>query len=971
MYDRVELISSAAAADRRRVTTVPAAVAAVTFLMLCRPASAQSPAAAINFGRDIQPIFAKRCFACHGPDKGEGGLRLNQRQTALAELDSGEHAVVPGQPDQSELLRRIAVADESERMPPEGKPLDAAQVALIRRWIAEGAKWEEHWAFQPVVRPAVPTVNRRDWVRNPIDAFILSRLEQNGLAPAPPANKLALLRRVHYDLTGLPPTPDEVDAFLADRSPDAYERLVDRLLASPQYGERWARHWLDAVRYAETNSFERDGPKPHVWRYRDYVIRSFNDDKPYDQFVREQLAGDELPPVTPEKLIATGFYRLGLWDDEPADRLQAQYDTLDDLVTTTGQVFLGLTVNCARCHDHKIDPIPQHDYYSLLAFFHGIKPMTTTGPNIERPLFESDADRRAYEQRVRQREARRDELQGQVTALENEFVAIYRKSHEGDSVRQADLDDLEYRFYRDRWDRLPDFDNLKPETIGKVGDGRFDIGLATRESDFGFVFTGFLKVPVDGDYTFVVDSDDGSRLTIAGQRLIEYDGIHSVGSPQQAGASLKQGLAPIRLDYFQAQGGRGLSVAWSGPGFERRPLSSGDGKRPFAGARELPDILRSQAAKLLGQEWYADYRRRFAELQRLKREPAPAEYALCVTEEPQPPETHLLVRGNAHVPGAKVEPGFPVLIAGGQPVLPAASAGQATAGRRRVLAEWIASPDNRLSARVMVNRIWQHHFGRGIVRSPNNFGYLGDRPTHPELLDWLASEFMDRGWQIKPLHRTILLSNAYRMSSESNAAALARDPSNDLFWRFNLRRLSAEEIRDSIQAVVGRLNSRMYGPSYYPKLSADVMATQSAPGKGWGDSPPDEQARRSVYIHVKRSLITPLLADFDFPDTDASCEARFVTTQPAQALGMLNGEFAHEQAGQLAARLRREAGGDRAAQVRLALRLALCRAADDASVARGVALIEQLEKEHGLDARQAIDYYCLLVLNLNEFVYLD
>ncbi|OYV83909.1 MAG: hypothetical protein B7Z73_15760, partial [Planctomycetia bacterium 21-64-5] len=467
---------------------------------------------------------------------------------------------------------------------------------------------------------------------------------------------------------------------------------------------------------------------------------------------------------------------------------------------------------------------------------------------------------------------------------------------------------------------------------------------------------------------FKIGADAG--LTIAGQRLIEYDGIHGMGSPQQASASLKQGLSPIRLDYFQAQGGRGLSVAWSGPGFERRPLSN-DGKRPFAGAQQLPDILRSQAAKLLGQEWYAEYRRRFEELQRLKREPAPADYALCVTEVPHPPETHVLLRGNAHVPGAKVEPGFPAVIAGSQPVLPAASPGQVTAGRRRALADWIASPDNRLSARVMVNRIWQHHFGRGIVRSPNNFGYLGERPTHPELLDWLASEFMDRGWRFKALHRMILLSNAYRMSSESNAAALARDPSNDLFWRFNLRRLSAEEIRDSIQAVAGRLNSRMYGPSYYPKLSAEVMATQSAPGKGWDDSPPDERARRSIYIHVKRSLITPLLADFDFPDTDASCEARFVTTQPAQALGMLNGDFAHEQAGKLAERLRREAGDDRAGQVRLALRLALCRPPDGPSIARGVALMEQLEKEHGLDGKRALDYYCLLVLNLNEFVYLD
>jgi mono/diheme cytochrome c family protein len=952
----------------------PAGVGLLAWLavfVVSTTATAQSPAAErkVDFGRDIQPIFAKRCFACHGPDKGEGGLRLNQRESALAELDSGEHAVVPGQAEQSEILRRITAADEGERMPPEGKPLDARQIELVRQWIDQGANWEEHWAFQPVAHPAIPNVNDRDWIRNPIDAFILNRLEQRGLPPAPPADKVALVRRAYYDLTGLPPKPNEVDAFVADVSPDAYPRLIDRLLASPHYGERWARHWLDAVRYAETNSFERDGAKPHAWRYRDYVIRSFNADKPYDQFVREQLAGDEMTPVTPEKLIATGFYRLGLWDDEPADRLQAQYDSLDDLVTTTGQVFLGLTINCARCHDHKIDPIPQHDYYSLLAFFHGIKPMSTTGPNIEQPLFESEADRLAYHERVRQRDQRRDELQARVSELENEFLAAYRRSQDAASVATKDMDDLEYRFYRDHWNQLPDFDQIKPETVGTIADGRFDTSLATRESDYGFVFTGLLKVPADGEYTFVVDSDDGSRLTVGGRPLIYYDGIHGTGNPQRTTVSLKQGLTPIRLDYFQAQGGRGLSVSWSGPGFGPRTLSAED--KPSVAKRQVAELLRSRAVNLLGEAWYAGYRKLHGELERLRREPVPADYALCVTEMPHPPETHLLLRGNAHVPGAKVEPGFPTIIASSQPVLPAASGDSTTSGRRTVLADWIASPENRLTARVLVNRVWQQHFGRGIVRSPNNFGYLGDRPTHGELLDWLAGEFVRGGWRIKPLHRMIMLSRAYQMSSGGNATAQAQDPGNDLFWRFNARRLSAEEVRDSIQAVTGGLNPRLYGPSYYPALSDEVMATQSSPGNGWGKSSPDEQSRRSIYIYVKRSLVTPLLADFDFPDTDSSCEARFVTTQPAQALGMLNGEFAHEQARRFAERLRREASNDRADQVRLALRLALSKTPDEASISRGVALMAQLETEYGLEASQALDYYCLIVLNLNEFIYLD
>ncbi|HEX7377382.1 MAG TPA: DUF1549 domain-containing protein, partial [Pirellulales bacterium] len=813
--------------------------------------------------------------------------------------------------------------------------------------------------------------------RNAIDTFILHRLEDNGLTPAAPADKVTLIRRAYFDLTGLPPTPAEVDAFVADESPAGYERLIDRLLASPHYGERWARHWLDAVRYAETNSFERDGAKPHAWRYRDYVIRSFNNDLPYDEFVREQLAGDEMRPATPERLIATGFYRLGLWDDEPADRLQAQYDVLDDLVTTTGQVFLGLTINCARCHDHKIDPIPQRDYYSLLAFFHGIKPMQTVGPNIEQPLFADDAQRADYQRRVRQHDERRDALQGKITALEHEFTAKYRQSQNA-NIAAGDIDDLEYRFYRDHWERLPDFDTIKPETVGNIADGCFDIGLATRESDFGFVFNGLLKVPADGDYTFIVDADDGVRLNLAGKTAVYYDGIHGTGNPQRATVALKQGLTPIRLDYFQALGGRGLSVSWSGPGFDQRPLAA-DGRRQLEG-RNLKELLRLHAARLLGDAWHAGYRERSKELERLKREPVPADYALCVTEMPHPPDTFVLSRGNAHVPTVKVEPGFPSVVAVEQPVMQAANGSAApgatttvpaSSGRRLVLANWIAAADNRLTARVIVNRIWQHHFGRGIVRSPNNFGFLGERPTHPELLDWLAGEFIARGWSIKTLHRLMMLSSAYRMSSRANDAALTRDPLNDLFWRFNMRRLSAEEVRDSIYSATGNLNRRMYGPSFYPQLSAEVMATQSAPGHGWGNSPPGEQARRSVYIHVKRSLITPLLADFDFPDTDASCEARFATTQPAQALGMLNGRFLHEQAAAFAERLRREAGAERAEQVRLALRLALLRPADEAAVARGVRLIERLEAEHGLGGDESLTFYALLVLNLNEFVYLD
>lgn len=924
----------------------------------------------VDFAREVQPILAKRCFSCHGPDKAEGGLRLNQRDSALAELPSGEHAVIPGDLDKSELLHRVMSTEEGERMPPEGKPLTAEQIEILRRWVTDGAQWEEHWAFRVPEKHVPPVVKNAAWVTNPIDAFVLAKLEERGLSPANPAEKAALVRRAYFDLTGLPPTAAEVTAFVQDASPKAFETVVDRLLESPRYGERWGRHWLDVVRYADTNSFERDGNKPHSWRYRDYVIRAFNTDKPYDQFVREQLAGDELPQVTNDSVIATGYYRLGLWDDEPADRQQAKFDVLDDMVATTGQVFLGLTVNCARCHDHKIDPIPQKDYYSMVAFFHGITPNGTSGPNVERQIFEDDAARQRFDEQVRALESRRNETQTALSAIEAEFRAKYDQLPGiGGPAAQVDVDELEYRFYRDHWDRLPDFDNLKAETVAKLPLGKFDISPATRKTDFGFVFNGMLKVPADGDYKFSLDSDDGSRLIVDGKEVLKYDGIHGEGHPQQATVHLSQGRVPVRLDYFQRNGGLGLTVTWSGPGFEDRPLTATPKNVPL---KNLAEQIKSSGGKLLGEEKYREYERLVAELEKLKRESVHGDYALSVSEVgPQAPETFVLYRGNPRSNREKVEPGFLSILGGGDAVIPTPAPGAMSSGRRLALANWVASPENRMTARVMVNRVWQHHFGRGLVRSSNNFGQLGDLPTHPELLDWLAAEFSKEGWHLKALHKTIMLSSTYRMSSRPSPLALEKDPGNDLFSRFDMRRLSAEELRDSIHAVNGRLNFKMYGPGFYPEISAEVLAGQSEPGAGWGKSSPEDQARRSVYIHVKRSLITPLLADFDFADTDSSCAARFATTQPTQALGMLNGGFLNTQAAELARRVKQEAGDDTTRQIRTALTLALSHEPDAASVERGLKLMKSLREKHQLDADQALKYYCLLVYNLNEFVYVD
>ncbi len=956
-----------------------------------------SPEQVRFFESQVRPILVEQCFNCHGDKKIKAGLRLDSRSSALTGGDSGP-AIVPGKPEESPLV--AAIRYEGPEMPPKGK-LPQRQVEALTQWVKMGAPWpgggkpaaaapepagnirrpgysvtdadRSHWSFRPLKKPGVPRVAGAS---GPIDAFLKAGLATRGLKPNPPASRHELIRRVTYDLTGLPPTPAEVEAFEADTSPEAYAKLVDRLLESPRYGEKWARHWLDLVRFAETNSYERDGAKPNAWRYRDYVIRSFNQDKPYDRFVREQIAGDELPDGGVDGLVATGYYRLGLWDDEPADREQARYDGLDDIVATTGQVFLGLTVDCARCHDHKLDPIPQKDYYRFLAFFQNVNHYRNGGPTDEAPLFDTDESRRAFDRAAAELQAKRNEIQAAVSAIESEFRAGYEKA-KGGQVASADIDDLSYRFYRDTWETIPDFDALKPEEVGKLPKGLFDLTPRSRDDSFGFVFEGTLIVPRDGRYTFFLHSDDGARITVDGKKVAEHDGIHGDEEEHSGRIELKKGRVPIRLDYFQAGSGLGLSVAWAGPGFAHRSLSAPGPGEDGAGGKglgqaELARVIRREGVAILGEEKARRYRELRKELDELRNRKVPAERALVVTEAgPEAPETYVLIRGNPNAHGDKVEPAFLQVVSRGAPNIPAPSQGSKTTGRRTVLADWIASPKNPLTARVMANRVWQYHFGRGIVRSSSNLGTQGDKPTHPELLDWLASELIEGGWRLKPLHRLIVNSDAYKMSSRPDAAALAADPMNDLFWRFDMRRLTGEEIRDSILSVTGTLNLKMYGPGVFPEIPAEVMAGQSVPGAGWGKSSPEEQSRRSVYVHVKRSLILPILESFDLAETDRSSPVRFATTQPTQALGMLNSTFMNRQAKLFAGRLRRETGPEIAAQVELAMRLTTGRRPTEKEVGRGVALIAALRDRDGASAELAAESFCLVMLNLNEFLYLD
>jgi hypothetical protein len=1084
------------------------------------------------FEKQVHPILKARCLKCHGgEEKIRGGLMLTGRSAVLKGGDQGP-AVSLAEPAESLLLQ--AINYDGLEMPPSGK-LPKAEIEVLTRWVAQGLAWtpggaagedkpkggpsrvddeaSNYWAWRPLRTATVPQVKNANKVQNPIDAFLLAKLEPEGLALSPPADRVTLIRRAFYDLIGLPPTPEEVDAFAADRREDAYERLIDGLLARPQYGEKWGRHWLDLVRFAETHGYERDSVKPFAWRYRDYVIDSFNRDKPYDQFLREQLAGDELDVVTSETLIATGYYRLGIWDDEPADRLLAKYDVLDGIVSTTGQVMLGMTVGCARCHDHKKDPIPQRDYYRLLALFRDVTDMNVKNTRN----FMTVDDRRERDRLAGGKLKQEAELYQQIFAIEQRLAKSLDEKQGTRFSHQpvSDLVDLKFRFYRDTWQSLPDFGSLKFETAGELPRNFVTLSAASRHEAMGLVFEGNLKVPQAGEYVFSCEATEGVRLIVGGRTAIEKPqrGTHQA----TVKLDLPVGLVPIRVEYFNTDRKPQLKIAWEGPGRERHWLTdeaaTADSlslvtdsrtipqewaytfESPLAGwaapgfddtgwkhglggfgtagtpgavirtvwdtkdiwlrktfrVAEVPeriaidlhhddevevylngrlafesrgylvaykrvvlpveatqalaagenviavhchqttggqsidvgllaaterDLLQSLIARhadeLLGAGTAAKYKALGLQLETLRKEPLPERgmEIMCVAEQGRE-KTHVLIRGNPAAQGDVVEAGFPQVLTAAAPAIHERPASASSSGKRRALAEWITAADNPVTPRVMVNRLWQFHFGRGIVHTPNDFGNLGEPPTHPELLDWFAGEFVRNGWHLKPMHRLIMLSNAYRMSSAASPAGLEKDPENRLFWRFNMRRLAAEEVRDSILEVSGRLNLKAGGPGVYPPIPKEVLAGQSVPGSGWGNSPPDEASRRSVYVHVKRSLLVPILSQYDMADTDSSCAVRFTTTVPTQALGMINGEFTNEQAEKLAERLEREIRNNLPAQIARGIRLTTARTPEKVEIERDAAFVRRLQDESGMTPHKALIHYCLLLLNANEFVYLD
>ena len=706
----------------------------------------------------------KRCLECHQERDPSGGLVLAHGAGALAGGKSGP-AIVPGVPGESKLITLITKGE----MPPEEKGLSKkladAEIDLLRRWIETGASWPEGrtldlyesstdvrggrdwWSLQPVVRSAVPEVAHTEAVRNPIDAFVLAKLEGAHMEPAPQASRRDLIRRAYYDVIGLPPTADVVDDFIADPREDAWERVVDDLLASPKFGEKWARHWLDLVRFAETCGYERDQEKAYAWRYRDWVVDAINDDLPYDEFVVQQLAGDEIPNRTERTVVATGMLRMGTWNDEPNDQEDYKYERLEDMVHVTSSAFLGLTVKCARCHDHKFDPIPQTDYYAMAAVF---------------------------------------------------------------------------------W----------PGAINP----------------------------------------------------------------------------------------RGAAVLQGGP-----------------------------TASELGYENVLGW--------------------TDISAKPEP--LHLLKNGERDKPEGIVDAGVPTAVPALYTTFVPPAEDARTTKRRLQLAQWIVEPENPLTPRVLVNRLWQHHFGAGLVRTPNNFGYKGDLPTHPALLDWLASELVAGDWKMKPLHKMILMSQTYQQATvhPNQDEYNSRDASNLLLWHGERRRLTAEALRDTMLFVSGELDETMGGPSFKATVPANALEGLSRKDGAWQASPAQQQHRRSLYMYSARSLLSPMMTTFNFSDTISPCGQRDVTIAPTQALALLNNAFAHERSEALAKRVMAESGAAEG-RVPLAWRLALGRepSARETEMST-VHLADQAQRFGVADAsmadRRALESLCHVLLNSNEFIYVE
>ncbi|MEX2578916.1 MAG: DUF1553 domain-containing protein [Verrucomicrobiales bacterium] len=923
----------------------------VGFIRIALPAVLVANLAAaeeVDFVRDVRPIFEAHCYDCHGPDHQKSGLRLDAKPAALEGGEYHQPNIVPGSAGDSMLIQFVRGDVEDMRMPQKGEPLSEKQIAILEAWIDGGAVWPEgvdkvqlddpadHWSFKPMRRPEPPSVKQAGWPRGEIDRFILRRLEEEGLPPSSEADSLAWLRRVHFDLVGLPPTPEKVEAFLGDDSGNARAAVVEELLASPRYGERWAQHWLDVVRYADTHGFEVNTPRPGAWPYRDYVIDAFNRDLPYDRFVLEQLAGD-----TVDRDAATGFLVTAaallpgqIGKDEASMRL-ARQDELGEVVTNVGEAFLGLSVACAKCHDHKFDPVTAEDYYSLQAFFAGVD-------YGERPVEDPAAEKEA--------EALRSELAPAERELAA-FVPVAGSGAERPAVRAAvnidrfpPVETDAVRFTILETNKLePCLDELEIFTTEGTNIALGSQGAKTT-------FSGSKVASDRHEESFVNDGQYGnsrswmSNETGKGWVQFEFPDKRSVERVNWGRDREGKFQDRLALDYrieVRDDDGKWTTVADHTDRAEHDPEDKTTDI--LADVDSLPET--GEAKKLL--------ERRGKILEQLERYPDGGRMIFAGKfREPDP--TRWLRRGDPEQPQEEVPPAVPAFLRSEADALGLDSA-TPDRDRRLALAEWIARPDHPLTARVMVNRVWLWHFGEGLVETANDFGNSGAEPSHPELLDWLATEFVRSGWSVKHLHRLIVLSTTYGQSSRVRPEGETADAGVRLLWRFPSRRIEAEAIRDSMLAVSGRLNLETGGPGFDLFKSRGGLSGFS-PIESFGK----EGRRRMIYAHRIRMEREAVFGAFDCPDAGQSSPRRSRSTTPLQALNLFNSRFTQDEAQALAARLESEAGSDLPDQVRRAWELVFARDPESDELADAVAVAG----EHGLAT------LCRALYNTSEFLFM-
>jgi cytochrome c553 len=989
------------------------------------PDSPRSAASEEKPKSEIGAVLA-RCQACHNQDNPAGGLDLTSRAAAMKGGKSGA-ALKPNDAAHSPIFLLASAG----KMPP-ANPLSRTEIETLKAWIDSGAAWEavghaapkraglDWWSLQPIVRPVIPKPQKRDWVRNPIDAFVLAGLDAKKLSPAPPADKRTLIRRVYFDLIGLPPSPQEVETFLRDPDPLAYEKLIDHLLASPHYGERWGRHWLDVVRFGESMGYEYDHLRDHAWRYRDYVIQAFNSDKPYPQFLREQIAGDVLPNPTPDSIVATGFLVAAPMDEAGKNapgklvRLRAREEEMEDMVGLVGQTCLGLTVNCSRCHDHKFDPIPQRDYYRLKAALAGVNPGNRS--IVTPAMQQANADK------ARKFRTRLTELQTTLATLE-EPVRARLSGKRTDAAPLAKL-----RPYA-RWTFEQDARDVQAGLRGELGGGAKIHAGKLHLSGNAFLKTEPLPKDIREKTLEAwislssLDQRGGSALTIETDGGGQFDGI--VYGEREAGkwiagsesfartkdlAAPKEPLADSLVHVAVVyRADNSIQIYRNGVPYAPAYTPSSGLRTYPAGRAHLLFGLRHTGANnflngdieearlydraLTAEEIAASFQNSpvsvsLAELERNLTPPdakqhrslreererllaemdkfaSPALTYGAIASQPEP--TRILLRGDVQTEGDTVTAGGIAALKTCQPDfgLPADAP---EALRRLKLADWITDPRNPLTARVIVNRVWQYHFGRGIVETPNDFGYNGERPSNPALLDWLAAALKSTpttgknapspyalNWSLKKLHRLIMLSNTYRQSSHFQVNAAKVDAENRLLWRFSPRRLEAESIRDTMLAVSGQLNLTMGGASVRPfeveKFNSSFYRLI--------DSDKPEHNRRTIYRMIVHSARSPLLESLDCPDPSTKTPKRMITTTPIQALELMNDTFVLRQARRFAERIEQSAGKTPAKQIQSAYALAYGRPPTTVETNRARVHL----KDHSLES------LCWALLNSSEFLY--